>query len=228
MFLTLSYHMIDRTIHDEIAISEEAFESQLNYLRGHGYHILSLEQAIDDIDGKRAVPPRSLLLTFDDAYADNARTALPLLQQHGMRATLFVISAYAGQSNRWNPRACYDTRHMTWDELRSWLAGGCEIGGHSHSHLCMTRLHVRELEETVQLNKHLLQERLAVTPRAFAYPYGRFNGVVQDIVRQHYEIAFTIEAGAWDATADRYAINRMMVLPTWSIEEFAMRLHRYI
>ncbi len=227
MFLALGYHIIDRSIHDNIAISEEAFEAHLTYLHEHAYRALSLEQAIDDINGRQEAPARSVLLTFDDGYSDTVRTALPLLQKYGMRATLFVISAYVGQTNRWNPRACYDAQHMTWDELRCWLACDCDIGGHSHDHLCMTRLNVDELQETVRLNKRLLEEQLQITPRAFAYPYGRFNKAVQDVVRQYYEIAFSVEEGSWGASAGRFAINRMMIYPQWSHAEFAEQLQRH-
>ena len=124
MFFTLNYHIINRAISDKIAISEEAFEQQLAYLREHGYTTLSLAQAIADIDGTQKAPSRSLLLTFDDGYADNAHVALPLLQACDMRATLFVITGYIGQSNRWNTRACYDAQHMNWNDLRHWHESG--------------------------------------------------------------------------------------------------------
>ena len=224
MFVTLSYHIINRAIHDEIAISQEAFAQQLAYLHEHGYTTLSLDQAIADIDGSQAAPPRSLLLTFDDGYADSAHVALPLLRTYDMRATLFVITGYIGQSNRWNHRACYDAQHMTWDELRHWHESGGDIGGHSHLHYCMTRLNPDELQETVQLNKRLLEEEAGITPRAFAYPYGRFNQAVIDVIRQHYEIAFATQGGAWDASAHRYAINRLTVSPGWTIKDFARQL----
>ena len=224
MFVTLSYHIINRTISDKTAISEEAFEQQLAYLREHGYHTLSLAQAIADIDGIQEAPPCSLLLTFDDGYADNAQIALPLLQAYDMRATLFVITGYIGQSNRWNTRACYDAQHMTWDELRHWHERGGDIGGHSHLHYCMTRLRSDELQETVERNKRLLEQETGITPRAFAYPYGRFNQAVIDVVRQHYELAFATDGGAWNASANRYVINRLSISPTWTIEDFAGRL----
>ena len=62
MFLTLNYHIINRTIHDAIAISEEAFAAQLRYLHTHDYTTLSLDQAIAIVDGKQEAPPRSVLL----------------------------------------------------------------------------------------------------------------------------------------------------------------------
>ena len=226
MFVTLSYHIINSAISDKIAIGEDAFEQQLAYLQTHGYTTLSLEQAIADLNGGRQAPRRAVLLTFDDGYADTVQVALPRLQACGMRATLFVITGYIGQSNRWNTRACYDAQHMTWDQLRHWHENGGDLGGHSHLHHCMTRLSLEELRETVEHNKRLLEQETGITPRAFAYPYGRFNPAVIDVARQHYELAFATDGGVWDASANRYAINRLTVSPAWSIEEFAAQLGR--
>ncbi len=224
MFVTLNYHIINSTISDSIAIGEGAFEQQLVYFSEKGYTTLSLAQAIADLDGAWQAPPRSVLLTFDDGYADTVHVALPRLQAYGMRATLFVITGYIGQSNRWNTRACYDAQHMTWEDLRHWHEKGGDVGGHSHLHHCMTRLSLDELRETVERNKRLLEQEMGSAPRAFAYPYGRFNQAVIDVVRQHYELAFATDGGAWDADLNRYAINRLTVSPAWTIEEFAGRL----
>lgn len=224
MFVTLNYHIINRTISNKIAIAEEAFEQQLAYLHECGYTTLSLAQAIADIDGIQQAPPRSLLLTFDDGYADNAHVALPLLQAYDMRATLFIITGYIGQSNRWNTRACYDVQHMTWNEVRHWHESGGDLGGHSHLHHCMTRLNSDELQETVLLNKRLIEQETGITPRAFAYPYGRFNQAVIDVIRRHYELAFATDGGVWNAIVHRYAINRLTVSPMWTIEDFASQL----
>ena len=67
MFLTLNYHIINRAIPDKIAISEEAFEQQLAYLREHGYTTLSLAQAIADIGVPTGGGRRIDLLPKNDA-----------------------------------------------------------------------------------------------------------------------------------------------------------------
>lgn len=224
MFTTLVYHIINREINDKIAISEEAFEEQLDYLHSEGYHTLSLSQAIDDIDGKQESPPCSLLLTFDDGYVDNIYAALPRLQCYNMKATLFVISAYVGQTNRWNPRACYDVNHATWDELCQWLEHGCDIGGHTHQHLCMTRLNGQEMYDAVYVNKRILEEHLHIKLRGFSYPYGAYNQLAQEVVSRHYEVAFALGTGSRDARANRYTLHRLTIDPGWTIEQFANQL----
>lgn len=223
-FVTLGYHIVNRTIDDKIAISEELFEEHLRYLHNEGYISLSLEQAIAIVNGEMQAPPRPVLLTFDDGYMDNARVVLPLLRSYEMRATEFVISGYIGRSNRWNPKAGYDVDHMTWDDLHAWYESGCDIGGHSHWHFCMTRLSPDELEEAVRLNKGILEKGLGIQLRAFAYPYGKLNQAVESAVRQHYEVAFSVDDGTWDAQSDRYAINRLNITAEWTVEHLAQQI----
>lgn len=239
MFVTLLYHIINHTIPDRIAISEEAFEAQLSYLRQEGYNILTLDEAISSVERRAMVEARlalstglastqpsqrSVLITFDDGYAETVHTALPLLRAYNMTATLFMLSAYIGQTNRWNPRACYDARHLAWEELQCWLDAGCDLGGHSHAHLCMTRLDEQEMHDAILLNKRLLEDHLHTRLRAFSYPYGKFNQVAREVVSKQYKLAFSVHDGSWNARVDRYAINRLEIEPGWSIEEFARRL----
>ncbi|MHB8596410.1 MAG: polysaccharide deacetylase family protein [Ktedonobacteraceae bacterium] len=226
MFVTLVYHLIDRTIDAKVAIAEEAFEAQLRHLREKNYTILSLAQAIAILNGEQEAPSRSVLLTFDDGYANNLYVALPLLQEYGMTATQFVISAHVGQTNRWNPRANYDVNHMTWDELRQWWESGCDIGGHSHEHFWMTRLSKPEMQEAVVINKLWLEKQLDLPMRAFSYPYGAYNQQVQAVVKEYYELAFAVDPERWDTPVDRFAIPRLSVQPRWSIEDFTIRLEK--
>ena len=226
MFVTLLYHSINRRNPAKTAISEEAFEAQLSFLHREGYSILSLAQAIDFISDKQEVPQRAVLLTFDDGFADNVLTALPLLRDYGMTATLFLVSTYIGQKYDWNPQARDNIRHLRWDELQSWLEAGCEIGGHTHTHSRMTGSSAREMLDAVLINKQIVEENLHTRLRAFSYPYGAHNQMAQDLVSKYYELAFSVDRGSWDPGVDRFAINRLEVKPGWGIEEFAEQLDR--
>ena len=224
MFVTLMYHIVDDAIADSIAVGRNAFAEQMHLLHAEGYHALTIAEASAIAQGKLTAPPRAVLITFDDGYRDNVAHALPILAEHGLRATLFVISAYIGQRNRWNPKACYDTWHLDWAGLHTWLAAGCDIGGHSHEHLCMTRLDADELDATMRVNKALLEGGLGRELVGFSYPYGVYNAQVKRAVQEHYAVAFTDTAGAWSPIADRYAINRIGVRPEWTLQEFRKRI----
>lgn len=79
-----------------VAVTPAHFEEHLDYLcRNHT--ILPLLELLDRMEEGR-VPDRAVVLTFDDGYADNLHTALPLLQRYDAPATVFVASGYVDQA----------------------------------------------------------------------------------------------------------------------------------
>jgi peptidoglycan/xylan/chitin deacetylase (PgdA/CDA1 family) len=76
------------------------FDEQMDQLRALGYAVVDLDAVLDHYAGVRPLPPRSVLITFDDAYADFAEHAWPVLQRHGLAATLFVPTAFADDPGR--------------------------------------------------------------------------------------------------------------------------------
>src|SRR5258708_37217401 len=109
-------------------------------------------------------------------------TALPLLRDYGMTATLFLVSAYIGQKYDWNPQARDNIRHLRWDELQSWLEAGCAIGGHTHTQRRMSGSGAREMLDAVLINKEIVGENLHTRLRAFSYRYEAHNHVARDRV----------------------------------------------
>jgi peptidoglycan/xylan/chitin deacetylase (PgdA/CDA1 family) len=222
------YHIVDDAIDDVIAVSESSFESQMSGLCDQGFSVLTMNQAIRVARREERAPDRAVLITFDDGYADNVHTALPILARYRLPATLFVPTAYVGQLNRWNPRVGYDTRHATWDELRCWVAAGLEVGGHAHDHTRMNRLGESELGPSLDRNKRTLEAELGVEVRAFAYPYGYFTDGAKSAVQERYDIAFSVDDGVWCPWLDRYAINRMGVWPGCSAAELFHAIARVL
>jgi peptidoglycan/xylan/chitin deacetylase (PgdA/CDA1 family) len=98
----LIYHRVlaqpDPLFPDEI--DAPRFEQHLGFLKAN-FNIIPLSQAIDGLRND-TLPPRAACLTFDDGYADNAEIALPLLQKHGVHATVFVATGFLGGGRMWN------------------------------------------------------------------------------------------------------------------------------
>ncbi|GAC1470963.1 MAG: polysaccharide deacetylase family protein [Chloroflexota bacterium] len=225
-FVTLMYHIVDDTVLDPISVSADTFRLHMRVLRAHDFTVLSLNDAIRIVKGEATAARRAVLVTFDDGYADNILTALPILREHGIPATLFVPTAYIGGINRWNPRVKFDTRHADWDELRDWVAAGLDIGGHAHDHTHIARLHGEELRASIDRNRALLERELGTAVRGFAYPYGEFTAEARALVRSRYDIGFSVDDGTWSPASDPYAINRIAVWPGCTEEELLDEIDR--
>jgi peptidoglycan/xylan/chitin deacetylase (PgdA/CDA1 family) len=70
-------------------------------LLARGFHVMALPEALVALDAGR-LPPRSVCITFDDGYRSVHDLALPVLQEFGLPATVFVTSGYIGELNMWN------------------------------------------------------------------------------------------------------------------------------
>jgi peptidoglycan/xylan/chitin deacetylase (PgdA/CDA1 family) len=84
-FRALTYHRIADAV---------AFTEQVAFLVEH-YRVVGMDDLLAAVAGRRTLPPRALLITFDDAYQEFADVAWPILQHHGLPVTLFVPSGFA-------------------------------------------------------------------------------------------------------------------------------------
>lgn len=101
----LTYHRVDYLdAHPAldpslISATPEAFDDQMGYLATH-YRVLSMPELLDICQKRASLPPRSVLVTFDDAYVDFSEHAWPILQRHRLPVTLFVPTGFPGHPER--------------------------------------------------------------------------------------------------------------------------------
>ena len=110
--LILLYHRIAPAELDPwgLAVSPQHFGEHLDLLCKH-WNVLPLTHAIEALQN-RTLPRRTVIVTFDDGYADNLYNAKPLLSRHGVPATVFLTSGYIGSG-----------REFWWDEIERMLLG---------------------------------------------------------------------------------------------------------
>ena len=65
------------------------FREQIEFMKNN-FNIVTMEQVIDAVEGKSELPPKALLLTFDDGYVDNYTVALPILEEFGVQGSFFI------------------------------------------------------------------------------------------------------------------------------------------
>jgi peptidoglycan/xylan/chitin deacetylase (PgdA/CDA1 family) len=78
---------------DAMFIRPATFEQRLRTLRNNHYNVISLDDAVSGLDGKKRLPPDSVVLTIDDGWHSTFAHMLPALRKHGMTATIYCDTA---------------------------------------------------------------------------------------------------------------------------------------
>lgn len=122
--VVLIYHHIDVQEAPGLIISPERFASELDMLLARGYHVISLDQLRDFLNGG-TVPDNAVLITFDDGYESVHQYALPELQKRQMPAVAFAIVKYVGQKMG-------NLQHYSWEGAREMTAAGITTQSHTY------------------------------------------------------------------------------------------------
>ncbi|MFK3651056.1 poly-beta-1,6-N-acetyl-D-glucosamine N-deacetylase PgaB [Lysobacter enzymogenes] len=139
--LVLSYHDVRDDVArkgdpDAYAVSTQNFAAHLDWLSGHGYRPVSLSDVIKASRGEKKLPPKAVLLTFDDGLRSIYSHVFPLLRAYNYPALMAVVTAWVDlpqdQKVDYGPRMFTHDDFVTWDQLREMQASGLiEIASHS-------------------------------------------------------------------------------------------------
>jgi peptidoglycan/xylan/chitin deacetylase (PgdA/CDA1 family) len=134
-------------------------------------------------------------LTFDDGYTDFLQKAVPVLEDLGFSATVFVVAGMLGAENDWEFRGDPRPRLplLGAEAVREVAARGMEVGSHGMTHACLLGLEQERLEEEVSGSRQVLSEVLGEAVDGFCYPYGFIDKAsVQAVRRAHYAYACAV------------------------------------
>jgi peptidoglycan/xylan/chitin deacetylase (PgdA/CDA1 family) len=203
----------------ELHVSPEEFRRQMGWLAENGYVGIRTADWLAWVREAKPLPPKPVLITFDDGYANVARNALPVVREHGFSATVFVITGMLGNSTPWDGE-----RLMSHDDVREWGQRGIDFGSHSHSHSDLTKMEEPRIIEELRAGVDELERLAGQRPVAFAYPYGRWTTAMTRYLQSRFQAAFTIEEGLNDLRSDPLQLRRTFVPPGRSMAEFAWRV----
>ena len=226
----LMYHRVNPVVIDRNTVRIENFIAQLEYLHNNGFQSISLLQLYQAFSKRQLLPPKSVILTFDDGYMDNFIYALPLLLRYKMKGTVFVIPGMIGDRCQWlKEHDC--NRLMNWEQLKEWVATGMEIGSHTVTHRMLSRLTDEEIAYELSMSKEMLERELGATIDFDCYPYGDLDGRVKSIAKTTgYKGGLAIFNNTSFRQEDMFAIPRIGIssrLPLWEFKIKVSKLHRY-
>lgn len=222
--LMLMYHSVARG--SEVpawpwAVSMEGLKAQLDHLAGEGWATPTMAELLAE-PGRW--PGRSVVITFDDGYADNLAAAEELIKR-GLRATWFVVSGAIGRAPDWPASGRPAGRMLDAGELRQLLAAGMEIGSHTVSHMRLTELDAASRQEELVRSRVQIEDAVGASVESFAYPYGAWNEACAEAVREAgYRGACTTRSGWALRDGNPYTLRRLTVWNTDGVASLARKL----
>lgn len=208
------YHRFGDNRYPTTNISLANFSEQMSYLRDHGYQVIRATDAVALLRQKRPIPDKTVVLTVDDAYITFKSGAMPILRQYGFPVTLFVNTDSIGADG-----------YLGWSDLRQLQKEGVEIGNHTATHRSMTEQlrgesdsrYRQRLRGDLDRAQLALTRELGLAPQLFAYPYGEYSLLAQQIVEEYgFKAAFAQHSGVIGATDPLFSLPRTPLTGTYA------------
>jgi peptidoglycan/xylan/chitin deacetylase (PgdA/CDA1 family) len=211
----LEYHAIQPPVagtqYPELFVPQAEFERQMAWLHGHGYEAVTLRQVEDSWAGRGELPPKPVVVTFDDGYRSQYVAGFLVLQRYHWPGVINLIAGSQGDD-------------LPTSDVRKMLAAGWELSSHTINHLDVSTLDRTQLATEIAGSKRMLDRRFGVKVTDFCYPAGHYDAAaIAELRRAGYTGATT----ELDGLADRqnpYALARLEITNSDGLPGFVEKL----
>jgi poly-beta-1,6-N-acetyl-D-glucosamine N-deacetylase len=216
-FRVLCYHDVREDVRvdpDPYAVDTAELVSQFAWLKENGYRVVSLDDVLAAREGRRPLPEKAVLLSFDDGYRSTYTRVFPLLKLFGYPAVVALsgrwLDAPRGTTVEYEDRQVPRSEFLLWDEINEMVASGLvEIASHSYDlHRGIAgnpqgnripaavtyafengqyedqRAHVARIRADLARNSALIKSKTGRAPRVMVWPYGRDSEQAIGIARE--------------------------------------------
>jgi len=204
----LTYHSISEG-NSPLKVSPSLFTEQMEWLKTN-VRVVHLGEIVAALAGRRPLPERAVVLTFDDGFRDFYSAAAPVLRRLRLPATVFLPTGYCGNSNCWPSQPAWVSKEalLDWRQVTELVQDGFQIGAHGINHSDLTTLSLEEAEIEISGSKAEIEEQTACQVQFFAYPYGRWSPILRALVLGNFRGACATAAGIVEPDADPFALPR--------------------
>jgi len=250
-FLVLNYHDIVRADSaksslNPMDVSVDHFEQHLLWLKKNGYKIVSVQNVLDAAAGKRSIPDKSVLLTFDDGYQSVYTRVFPLLKKYHYPATIALIGTWIEAIDIPDEAG---KALLTWDQVREMVKSGLiETASHTYDlhksavanpqgdsqAATVTRVYDLkaeryETEEQYRERIHVALRQSAefifqhagVWPRVMVWPYGEYNNTALAAAREAGMLMTMGLIDGFNTVADIDVLRRLIMTDNPDVRQFA-------
>lgn len=220
----LDYHNFTREESSSYKINIVEFEKQMDYLAAHNYSVISLSELLEGLRAGQ-LPPKPIVITIDDGFKSTYTLAYPVLKKYNFPATLFIYTNFI-EKNSYS---------LAWEEIREMTRHNIEIGSHTLSHCNLLKhkkdenyeTYLARIRKEIFLSKEILEAKIGVKIKHFAYPYGVYDPIIKNLaIQAGYEGILNANRMNNTLTADPFSLNRQIIFGNNSFNSFIRILNQ--
>lgn len=217
----LCYHRFGIEVADSMTIKNSAFSEQIEWLKTHGYTVISLDTAMGYLSGKvKTIPAKSVVVTVDDGHKSIYTDMAPIVKKYKIPVTLFIY-----------PSAISNAKYaMTWEQLRELEATKLfRVESHTYWHpnfkkekrVLSAQEYAKLVDKQLSGSKKKLEEKMGHEIKYLAWVFGIYDDtLLVDANKSGYVAAFTIDRKHASSGDSPMALGRYMVVSKHTIKDF--------
>ena len=164
----LLYHRVAISpVNSQYYVRPEKFETQMKLLQDWEYTVIPIELLVTAIQEGADLPPRPVIITFDDGDISVYETAFPIMQKYGLTGVVYIVGNYMGTEG-----------YMSSTQIKELAEAGWEVGSHTRTHRDLTKLEPAVQRIEIVNARIELEKETGVQALTFAYPFGIMNNSV--------------------------------------------------
>lgn len=185
----------------------------MSILAEGGFVAVSIGNLVQRLESDLPLPDRCVAVTFDDGLKDFQTGALPILNQFGFAATLYVVAGLLGKTSRWLTSLGEGSRPMLQaSDLQELIDAGIEIGAHSMTHPELDILDRHTASEEIRTSRLVLEDATSSPVCSFAYPHGYASPTTRALVREAgFRSAVRVRHALSSPNEDLFGLSRLIV-----------------
>jgi peptidoglycan/xylan/chitin deacetylase (PgdA/CDA1 family) len=208
--ILLYHHVLPDPTSLLYSVEIQAFTDQMESLAELGYQSIRVSQLQEAIFHGAELPPKPIIITFDDGNTNNYEHAFPIMRSHGFSGTVYIVANRLGAKG-----------YLSAPQLKEMLAAGWEIGSHSMTHADLTAIPSSQLRDEILGSRLRLETELEIPIHSFAYPYGSVNPqVAGKVSRYGYSTGMGLGKSTTHNTGSLFYLDRLEIRGTMSLEAF--------
>ena len=205
---------------DRFVVSRREFEKQMLFLKQGGYAAISIRDYVTR-SATGCLDEKTVVLTFDDGFADFESAVLPRLCALDFTATLYVVSGLVGKTSEWLPAFGDRLALLDWAQISHAASLGIEIGAHTITHPKLDILPRAVVRHEIRASRFCIEDHVGVNVRSFAYPFGFRDARTVNLVEEcGFESACAVRYSTSSSLENVFDLPRHIVRGDMSIEEF--------